>query len=151
MSDSMLIARARRTLTAASAFLLLGAPLLARAVSTGLTETANEADLPTTDIDTRITDIISVALSFVGVIFLCLMIYGGFLWMTAAGESDKVEDAKKIIRNAIIGLVLIFSAYAITQLAFQTVGSDSASDQQRCGEAGGTWIESDGPTGGSCI
>lgn len=58
---------------------------------------------------------ISIFLSFLGVIFLILMIYGGFLWMTAAGEESKVEDARKIIRNAIIGLVIIISAYGITE------------------------------------
>lgn len=58
--------------------------------------------------------IIGVILSFLGVIFLLLIIYGGFLWMTAAGNEEKVTKAKKIIQNSIVGLIIVIAAYAIT-------------------------------------
>lgn len=61
-----------------------------------------------------VNTIIQIALSFLGVIFLVLTIYGGFLWMTAAGDEGKVESAKKMITAAIIGLIIIVSAYAIS-------------------------------------
>lgn len=61
-----------------------------------------------------VNTIIQVALSFLGVIFLVLTIYGGFLWMTAAGDESKVESARKMITAAIIGLIIIVSAYAIS-------------------------------------
>jgi hypothetical protein len=149
MQSTTLIASLRRTLTSGSAFLLLAAPSVAHAVSTGLTETANESGIATESIDSRIGTIISAALGLVGVIFLVLMIYGGFLWMTAGGESDRVDDAKKIVRNAVIGLILIFSAYAITELAFQAVGVGGESAQEQCAANGGTWIEDS--RGGSCL
>ena len=57
---------------------------------------------------------ISFVLSFVGVIFLVLMIYGGFIWMTAKGNEGEVEKAKKIITQSIIGLIIVFGAYAIS-------------------------------------
>ncbi len=60
--------------------------------------------------------IINTALSLVGLIFLLLMVYGGYLWMTARGEDDQVQKAQTIIRNAIIGLILVLAAYAITKL-----------------------------------
>lgn len=58
--------------------------------------------------------VIKVALSFVGIIFLLLMVYAGFLWMTARGESDQVDKAKKIITQSIIGLAITVGAYSIT-------------------------------------
>lgn len=58
--------------------------------------------------------LIGVFLSMLGVIFLCLVIYGGFLWMTSAGKEEKVLLAKKTLTNAVIGLIIIVSAYAIT-------------------------------------
>lgn len=61
-------------------------------------------------------NIINVALSLVGLIFLLLMVYGGYLWMTARGDDSQVEKAQAIIRNAVIGLVLVLAAYAITKL-----------------------------------
>lgn len=59
---------------------------------------------------------IGLALGLVGIIFLILMVYGGFLWMTARGESEPVEKAQKIIKAAVIGIIIVMSAYAITML-----------------------------------
>lgn len=63
---------------------------------------------------TRAGQIISVALSFVGVLFFILMIYAGILWMTAAGNEQQISKAKGLMMNAIIGIVIVLSAYAIT-------------------------------------
>jgi hypothetical protein len=53
-------------------------------------------------------------LSLLGVIFLGLIVYGGILWMTAEGNEDNIEKAKKIITQAVVGLVIVLSAYAIS-------------------------------------
>ena len=58
--------------------------------------------------------IIKIGLNIVGLIFLALMIYGGFLWMTARGEEAKVTKSKELLEAAIIGLVIVFAAYGIT-------------------------------------
>ncbi|MFA6514331.1 MAG: pilin [Patescibacteria group bacterium] len=58
--------------------------------------------------------IIQIVLSLLGIIILGLIIYAGFLWMTSNGEEDKITQAKRIITNAIIGLVITLSAWAIT-------------------------------------
>lgn len=60
---------------------------------------------------------LKLVISFLGVIFLGLIIYAGSLWMTARGNEQDVTKAKEIIYGAAIGLVIILSAYAITQLA----------------------------------
>ena len=69
--------------------------------------------LGTQDVRQTIGKIINVALSLLGVIVLVIIIYGGFLWMTAGGNDEKVGEAKKWIFGGIIGLVIILSAYAI--------------------------------------
>ena len=68
-----------------------------------------------TDLPTVIGSVINVLLGLLGVILVVLIIYAGFLWMTAQGNEDKVKKAKSIISNAVIGMVLIFAAYALTQ------------------------------------
>jgi hypothetical protein len=57
---------------------------------------------------------IKTALSFVGVIFLVLTVYAGFLWMNARGDQTQIEKAQDIIRGAIIGLIITVGAYSIT-------------------------------------
>lgn len=57
--------------------------------------------------------VINVLLSFLGVIFTSLVVYGGYRWLTARGNEQQVEQAKGIIRHAIIGLFITVSAGAI--------------------------------------
>lgn len=63
--------------------------------------------------------IIRAALDVLGIIFLVLMVYAGFLWMTAGGEEEKVTKAKSLIYRAILGLAIILAAYSITWFAFK--------------------------------
>ena len=62
----------------------------------------------------RIGSIIQVILGILGVILVVIIVYAGFLWMTAGGDEKNVDKAKDWIKNAVIGLVIIMSAYAIT-------------------------------------
>ena len=91
----------------------------------GLKETAGAAGIPTetseTSLPIRIGNIISYALGFVGVIFLILMIAGGLMWMTAGGNEQRVDKAKSLITNAVIGMIIVFSAYAITYFVTNTL------------------------------
>jgi len=59
--------------------------------------------------------IINVVLSFLGIIFLILIIYGGFMWMTAGGKEEKVQKAIQIFTNASFGLLIVIAAYLITR------------------------------------
>ncbi len=65
-------------------------------------------------LSTRLGSIIGLILSFVGVIFLILMIFAGLTWMTASGNQEKVGKAKDLMINAVIGLIIVMAAYAIT-------------------------------------
>lgn len=65
-------------------------------------------------LEQKISSIISIFLSFLGVIFLILMIYAGFNWMTAAGDEERITKSKETIRAAVIGLVIVLAAYALS-------------------------------------
>ena len=64
-------------------------------------------------IELVIADIVRVILGFVGILLILLILYGGFMWMTSAGNEDRVSKAKKIIVNATIGITIVFVSYAI--------------------------------------
>lgn len=83
----------------------------------GLTEIGNTVfgnEEPKNTIPEIVARIINYLFSFLGVIFLVLIIYGGFLYMTAAGDSDKISTSKDIIISASIGLAIILASYSIS-------------------------------------
>jgi hypothetical protein len=69
---------------------------------------------PTAEFPTIIGGVIKVLLGVLGVIFLIIIVFAGVKWMTAHGEKDDVTKATDSIRQAIIGLAITLSAYAIT-------------------------------------
>lgn len=95
-------------------------PVLAQSYSfkedSGVGQTAKEAGYDTNkpEIETRISQLINIVLSVLGVLFLILIIYGGVIWMTAAGNEEKAKKAKELITEAVIGLIIVLAAYAIT-------------------------------------
>lgn len=81
------------------------------------------AGLGQNDLIDTINNIITVLLGLLGILAVLLILWGGFIWMTAAGDSDKVDKAKKLIISGIIGLVIIFAAYAIAQFVILNLAS----------------------------
>ncbi len=108
------------SLLAASAMLLFSFALAASSADLppdyGLTETANLAGLPTSQPSPAAVtaNIINVVLSVTGVAAVVLVIYAGAMWMTSAGNEEKISKAKKLLAGAVIGLAIIFTAYAIS-------------------------------------
>lgn len=89
---------------------------------------ANSTGLGQGDLTSTIGSIIRAALGFLGVIAVVIILYGGFKWMTAGGNEEKVDEARKLIIAGIIGLAIILSAYAIasfviTQLVTATTNA----------------------------
>ncbi|MBI5654781.1 hypothetical protein HZC53_03975 [Candidatus Uhrbacteria bacterium] len=82
--------------------------------NTQLTAEAAGVTGGTTDLVVIIGRIINIALGFIGIVFLVLMLYAGYMYMTAAGDPEKVKKAVNTIKNSVIGLVIIASAWAIT-------------------------------------
>jgi hypothetical protein len=72
-----------------------------------------------TDIRTVTVNIIKIFLTFMGLIFLIMIIFAGFRWMTAAGNEQRVDDAKSQIKAATIGMVIVLSAFLITNFIVQ--------------------------------
>lgn len=112
----------RNGLAGLSGLTLLLAPLLVKAqISLGI-EYGSALNLGSRDVRAMVSDIINVLLGFLGIIAVVIILLGGFKWMTAGGNEDKVGEAKKLIGAGIIGLIIILAAYAIatfivTQLA----------------------------------
>jgi hypothetical protein len=67
-------------------------------------------------------EIVGIGLSFIGIIFFLIMMYAGLKWMTALGASEKAEKSKEMLQNAAVGLIIVFSAYAIARFAFTALG-----------------------------
>jgi hypothetical protein len=83
------------------------------------------AGLGTQSLPEVISGIINVILGTLGVIAVLIILWGGFIWMTAAGEPDKVDKAKKLIVSGIIGLGIIFASYAIAAFVLGAVRSST--------------------------
>ena len=79
-----------------------------------LGKAAQKAGTNEGDLTNIVGTAINAMLTFVGLIFFVLMVYGGILWMTARGEEDQVKKAQKVITQAMIGVIVTVSAYAVT-------------------------------------
>ncbi|MFA6392324.1 MAG: hypothetical protein WCW66_06320 [Patescibacteria group bacterium] len=69
--------------------------------------------LGTANLQATVLNIIRWLLGLLGLIGVIMILYAGFTWMTAGGNEEKIEKAKKIISAAIIGLVIIILSWAI--------------------------------------
>ena len=105
--------------------------------------------------------IINVALGILGVVAVGLNIYAGFLWMSSGGDEEKISNAKNILKNSVIGLLIIMSSWAIatfiiTKLSDATVGpgnyacTPGASLSCGCYNSG-LMVCSEGGSWGSCV
>ena len=80
----------------------------------GVNQVNNTVSLATADPRVIVARVIQIALSLLGVIALVLIMYAGYTWMTSDGDAEKIKNAQAILRNAVIGLIIILSAWAIT-------------------------------------
>ncbi len=118
----------KTSLASASAFVLgVAAPAVTLAAGNPFTKAGQySSDIKTAsgvqgsdNLTQIIGNIINVLLGFLGILLLAYMLYAGFLWMTAMGDSDKVDEAKTIIKNAVVGLIIIAAAFAISNFVLQ--------------------------------
>lgn len=105
----------------------------------GLGETLTRA----TDLRKFIVNTLNFALSFLGIIALAIVIYGGFLYVTAAGNEEQSGKGKKSIMYAAIGIMVIIVSFALVNTLITFVGGEgtdtgSGSDgmQHAVGEEG---------------
>ncbi|HBV33061.1 TPA: hypothetical protein DEB72_00820 [Patescibacteria group bacterium] len=85
-----------------------------------------------------IATVIQIILSVIGVVALILILYAGWQWLTAAGNEEKINQAKKVIAGSVVGLALIFSSYIIANFIFTNVAKSVGSVSSACNQAGQT-------------
>lgn len=68
-----------------------------------------------------IVQIVRIALGFLGIIFLSMTLYAGYLWAMAGGNADQVETAKKWLINGFIGLMIIMLSWGITAFVLSSI------------------------------
>jgi len=73
--------------------------------------------------------IINIALRLLGIVATVLIIYAGFRWMTAGGNEESVKTAQKVLTAAVIGLIIILSAFVISNFALREI-SEAVSRNQ---------------------
>ena len=100
----------------------LFAPVFVQAqVDTGL-QFAAQTGLPTTDLRLIIANIIRAALGLLGIAAVIIVLYGGWLWMSAGGNEEQISKAKKTLLNGTVGIVIILSAYGIVSFIMNVFG-----------------------------
>ena len=62
--------------------------------------------------------IVNGILYFVGILSVIMLIWGGILYTTSSGDSNKVTTAKNTIMYAVIGIVVVVMSYAIVNWVF---------------------------------
>lgn len=142
----------RRSLAgfALSVALILGAglaviPQTHAQVDAGLAEVGQTVKLGSGDPRVIASRIINVVLGLVGIVLVGLLVYAGFLYMTAAGDAEKTGRAKKIILSSIIGLIIVLSSWAIARFVIEKLlqatggggGGGGGGQQQGGGGLGG--------------
>jgi hypothetical protein len=82
-------------------------------------------ELNVIDIRTVIAKIANALLLFLGVLFVAFLIYAGYLYMTAGGDTEKIEKALRIIKATVIGVVIVIVSYSITYFVFsELIGAE---------------------------
>jgi len=84
----------------------------------GLTYGA-QTGLGTKDVRETVASIIQTAMGLLGIVAVVIVLIGGFIWMTAGGNDEKIGEAKKWIFAGVIGLAIILSAYALTSFVIK--------------------------------
>jgi len=101
-------------------------PGLANEFSNSLQQAANTATFPSSQASENYIDIklgTLITMAFVGINFMLMIIYSGIKWMTAGGNEEKVDKARKRIIGATIGFIIVLSAYIITTFVYNYLDS----------------------------
>lgn len=101
-------------------------PLTVLAESTATTHVSLTNPLATDDVRVIIGQIIKAALGLSGTIALVMVIWGGFLWLTSQGNTEKIEKGRNVLLWATIGLIIIFFAYTIVNTVIGLITDSSA-------------------------
>jgi len=73
-----------------------------------------------------VAQVINILLGFLGIIAVIIILAGGFKWMTAGGNQDKVDEAKKLMAAGAIGLVIVLAAFGIAKFLISSLMTATA-------------------------
>lgn len=79
-------------------------------------------DLSNQDPRSMASKIINIALGFLGIVAVGIVIFGGFIWMTAEGNDEKVDKAKRILKSGVIGLVIVLASWGVASFVLNKLG-----------------------------
>ena len=113
----------------------LKSPLIANAVVVGNNDPIALEPNSTQDNLKKLTDVrftvpnliktsITIVLIVAALLFFAMLVIGGIRWIMSGGEKGNVENARKQITNALIGLAIVFVAWAIVRLVAIVFGID---------------------------
>lgn len=115
------------------AFLTIPAISLAQgdltATDLGLDIIASSTNLSNQNPLQTVGTLINTAMILLGIIAVGIVLLGGFKWMTAGGNDEKVTEAKKLMGSGLIGLVIILSAWGITIFILSKVGGATGQNE----------------------
>jgi cytochrome bd-type quinol oxidase subunit 2 len=109
----------RKLIAGAASIATLVVPAIASAAVT-IENVGGSLGLGSADLKQTVLNIITFVLGLLGLIAVIMILYGGFIWLTAGGNEDKVDSAKKIISAAAVGLVVILISWAIVNFVIGT-------------------------------
>ncbi len=100
----------------------LGALLLPAVASAAVTieNVGGSLGLGSADLKQTVLNIVTFVLGLLGLIAVIMILYGGFIWLTAGGNEDKIGSAKKVISAAVIGLIVILLSWAIVNFVVKS-------------------------------
>ena len=86
-----------------------------------LRDIGGELGLGTRDIRLTVARLIRGLMTLLGIVAVVIVLIGGFQWMTAGGNEENVKKAQKRIIQGVIGLLIVVTAFAITQFFIQQI------------------------------
>ncbi|MBU1149149.1 Ig-like domain-containing protein, partial [Patescibacteria group bacterium] len=102
-----------------------------QAVDTG-TEIGGEIGYSDSNLLDITLNVVRWALGLLALVAVIFIIYGGYLWMSSRGNEETVTKAKRVIRDAVIGLVIVLLAWAIVTYVIGVIGNASNGGTSGC-------------------
>ena len=75
--------------------------------------------------EATVSGIINTILGLLGTIAVLLFLFAGFKWLTSQGSSDKIDEAKKLMGAAVVGIAIIFASYALSQFVIKSLFNET--------------------------
>lgn len=96
----------------------------------GLTDTAKNAGYSANEtVESSVNKVVSTLLGILAIVFFILVTYAGIRWMIARGNEEQVTAAKSTLESALVGLLLVLGAYAITTFIFSRLERAPAEEE----------------------